>query len=260
MQGKYRAILNDNVLLKEQLEYAAHNAEIDPYGMSQNVDDVTSTLERIQAEHKEAGIDRRRTVPYLRDIETSDKQAGRLGPIDAANAELGSNMEAELRKFGGGLSGGADASVRVKAVTSERTEAVAGQHRAAARQGAAGVPAVEYEVDLPNKIRRRAGLPLRSNKKPSLGVFKPDDIKFSKTGYRFYDHKEVQSLESYYASERGREDIRSMAERNLRIVNAMPGCEEWVFTTNDENVADVIQEEIDALGEEYRKRLRVEIK
>jgi outer membrane protein OmpA-like peptidoglycan-associated protein len=248
LRKRYRKELGENPELERQLEHAEHNMHHDPDGAAADIEEVYNELKRIHKEEILSGFnDKRRVAQYFRDV----SKLGDPEELAEARQELAMNIEARLPE-----------GTQVSVVSTERTEAGAAQGRVADR-GEAVVPDVEYEISLPDQLRSKAELPRSAAKSKKAGTFKPDDIRFygsvGKGKYVFVDHKEVQTIwkDSYYASDRGSKEIRALLERDLRIAQAMPGCDGWLFTTNDPKLEEFLQNEIQSLG--AGKLLKTEI-
>jgi hypothetical protein len=104
-------------------------------------------------------------------------------------------------------------------------------------------------------------VPVRLTEFSITGVFKPDDIRFSRKSHEkfmFMDHKEVigKWKDSYYASEDGLQTLKKMIERDARIARGMgPNCQGFGYTTNDENLAELIDSLIRSAGNKSLQRV-----
>ena len=241
LHDRYGKELRDNPEIRAQLDYAERLAAGDPARSAQEIRAVRAELDRIR-KGEGSGSSKQRVHPYERDLAKIDKRLGRGAAIAKEQAALAKGIENKIAERGA-------KGVKVEVVATERTEAGAGQGRAAAREGVATAPAIEYAVDLPDNLRKSAGLPKRSPGSRA-GIFKPDDIRFEGDGYRFFDHKEVSGAweDSYYSSDHGAGRIRKMLQRDLRIAEAMPGCKGWIYSTNIEGLATMLAAEITKMG------------
>ena len=148
----------------------------------------------------------------------------------------------------------------VELVAVEGSEAGLAQGRAAARQGTIVNLEVEPRIDLPNAVRKKAGLYVPGPGEPRIkGSFKPDDIEFlGGESYRFKDHKEVDTIwkESYYSSDKARDKLRELLFRDLEIARALqPNCKGFAFTTNSKELKLLLAELIGDLPKEARALL-----
>jgi hypothetical protein len=242
IRKKFAKELDENSRLAERLAYAErlstspqgkHKAEAEAVA-----EEVYEDLKRIALENE--NTDKRKVPAYLRDLDRLQKESKHA---DAARRELAAAVEQRMPP-----------GTKVKVVRTERTEAGIAQGRAAARKGTPVDPDIEYEIDLPNKLRSSAGLAVpEEGASRAKGAFKPDNIRFlGEKGdrYLFEDHKEVQAIweKSYYSSEKGRSQLRAMLERHLSIAQAMqPNCRGFAYSTNDERLANLLAEEIDVI-------------
>jgi hypothetical protein len=235
----YRKELNENPRLSERLVHAERNRFVDPNGSAAEAAEVQIELQRIRGETRPT--DRRKVSAHERDI-------GRgLGAEEqAARRELEADVEKRL-----------PSGSKVKTVYTESTEAGHAQGRAAARSGEILNPDIEYRIDLPDDVRRRAGLPTRDPAKPTKGTFKPDDIRFFGAHgerYLFTDNKFVGTIweESYYSTAEAGPKIRALLERDLRIAEALqPRCLGFAYNTNDHDLANLLTEEIIKMRVEF---------
>jgi hypothetical protein len=146
-------------------------------------------------------------------------------------------------------------TTQVDIVAVEATEAGRAQTRATGLE-------IEPRIDFPDAVRRRMDLyvPPRGGDRIK-GSFKPDSIdQLGGNTYRFTDHKDVSTIweNSYFSSEKALPKINDLLDRNLRIAEALgPNCKGFLFTTESEELADLIQQQIRERFGPKEKRLSV---
>jgi hypothetical protein len=234
---------------EERLLHAENNRFSDPGGATAEAAEIREEVE-LALQYSRGGLDpdRRKVSQYQRDLERSGLWGqNRVGAI--AKRDLERKIEAVLPP-----------TTRVEFVATESTEAGIAQGRAAAREGTIVNPEVEPQIDLPNAIRKRAGLHVPGPGESRIpGSFKPDDIEFfGGKSYRFKDHKEVTTIweESFYSTETARSKIRELLYRDLDIARALqPNCKGFAFTTNSKELKLLLAEEIGKLPKDARNLL-----
>jgi hypothetical protein len=244
----YKGELTD--VQREKLRLAEANRIANPEWAAEEAAEVREELEIEHELAKEEGAvaDRRTVSQYQRDLRAAGLMDNpRVALI--AQRQLAQRIEAVLPR-----------TTSVTMVAAEGSEAVIAQGRAAARPGTIVNPEVEARIDLPDAIRKKAGLTVPGRGESRIpGSFKPDDIEiFKDKSYLFKDHKEVSKIweESYYSSEAAQPKLRALLERDLGIAQALgPKCKGFAFTTNSRELANLLASEIGKLPKEARKYL-----
>ena len=192
--------------------------------------------------------DRRTLTQYQRDLAkrglTADSRLARIIKRD---------FEREIEKL-------LPETTHVSLVAVEGSEAGIAQGRSAARPGTDINLEVEPRIDLPNAVRKKAGLHVPGPGESRIhGSFKPDDVQtLGGKSYRFLDHKEVGTIwkDSFYSSAKARSKIRDLLNRDLDIAKALaPNCKGFAFTTNSKELAHLLAEEISMFPKEARNLL-----
>ena len=234
----------------ERLQHAENNRLVNPRAA---VDEAAEVREELEAERlmfpdEQVPRDRRTVTQYQRDL-------ARRGLMD--DSRLGRIVK---RVFARKIERVLPPTTSVELVAVEGSEAGIAQGRAAVRPGTIVNPEVEARIDLPNVVRKKAGLHVPGRGESRIpGSFKPDDIEFlAGDTYRFKDHKEVSTIwkDSFYSSEAARPKIRALLFRDLDIARALqPNCKGFAFTTNSKELAELIASEIGKLPKEARELL-----
>lgn len=235
--------------LEERLQHAENNRLVDPRGAAAEAADVREEME-VARRYSSGGIarDRRTVTQYQRDLARRGLWGeSRIGTI--AKRKLARDIEKVLPPT---------SSVELVAV--EGSEAGLAQGRAAERKGTIVNLEVEPRIDLPDAVRKKAGLYVPGPGESRIkGSFKPDDIEFlGGDSYRFKDHKEVEAIwgESFYSSDKARDKLREMLFRDLEIARALqPNCKGFTFTTNSKELKLLLAELIVNLPREARALL-----
>jgi hypothetical protein len=244
----YKGELTD--VQKEQLRLAEANRIANPEWAAEEAAAVREELEieRELAKDEGAVADRRTVSQFQRDLRARGLWRNpRVALI--VQRDFARKIEAVLPR-----------TTSVTIVATEGSEAGIAQGRAAARPGTNVNPEVEPRIDLPDAIRKKAGLTVPGRGESRIpGSFKPDDIDiFNDNSYLFKDHKEVSTIwkDSYYSSEAAQPKIRALLERDLGIAQALgPKCKGFAFTTNSRELADLLASEIAKFPKEARKYL-----
>jgi hypothetical protein len=189
----------------------------------------------------------KRVSQYERDLDQRvGKQKGRIELI--AERALARKLEELLPD-----------DTRVTFVKTERSAPGRAQGRAAARPGTIVNPDFDWQIDLPDPVRKQAGLKPRDPRKPQAGTVKPDDVEFlGGDKYRFKDHKEVDGPweTAYYNSDRGRAELRAQLQENVDVAKALgPNFKGTAYTTNSPELANWLAKEIAKFPPELRKFL-----
>ena len=235
--------------LEERLQHAENNRLVDPHGAAAEAANVREELE-VARQYSSGGIarDRRTVTQYQRDLQNRGLWGqNRVGAI--AKRKLARDIERVLPP-----------TTSVELVAVEGSEAGVAQGRAAARPGTIVNLEVEPRIDLPDAVRKKAGLYVPGRGEPRVkGSFKPDDIEFlGGNSYRFKDHKEVSTIwkESYFSSDRARDKLRELLFRDLDIARALqPNCKGFAFTTDSKELKLLLAELIGDLPKEARALL-----
>jgi hypothetical protein len=128
---------------------------------------------------------------------------------------------------------------------------------------------LDVELDFPDRIRRRLGLPLRNPSKPKLGVVGADGLSFGSLDnyfipsdkYLLLEHKEIETIweNSHYARENAIKQLDDILQKHLDVARILQpyGCMGFAYSTNEKELARLLAERIHALGEKGSVRLIV---
>jgi hypothetical protein len=159
--------------------------------------------------------------PYEKKV---DDPVKKLPEVQDAQAELADQMRQRLPK-----------GTKVNTVYIERTEAGRAQAAAVTPEGAP----VAMDVEL--RITLRDGT-----------TFKPDGVKFlSKETYLFQEHKEVLTIweKSHISKPLARRELEIMLQERADIYLKLKatGCGGFMFTTNNDTLAEMITDIISGM-------------
>ncbi|MBC7992229.1 MAG: DUF4157 domain-containing protein [Rhizobacter sp.] len=253
LRKDFKHEVGDDPSLGEAIDEAVRSYQRDKEVSNGELDDLLGRLE----EAREAGRPGRapKVDPYFKDMDQLSKRARKNGSktsdeIEKARTELAQGVQHRMPE-----------GTKVKVVNTERTAAGDAQGAAASRGADLPNPDIDYAIDLPDDMRKRVGLPKRNPKKPTTGIFKPDDIRFSGKDHEkfmFLDHKEVLTKweASWFSSPEARIVLKDMVGRDARIAKVMgPNCQGFGYTTNSDEMARLLNDLIVEAGDGALQRV-----
>ncbi len=174
-----------------------------------------------EPEGKGRGKGGERVDPYRKQVEPLEDLPGQA----AARRALENQVNDML---------GGKATVRTTRIA--RTEAGLQQAVEATPEGASSVMDIEFQVKTKNGIK-----------------FNGDGIEpLSSKTFRFQEHKQIMTIweDSFYSKDVARPKLKSMLERHLDAMAEMEGtgCKGFVYTTNDRNMFQLLEELIEEVG------------
>jgi hypothetical protein len=162
-----------------------------------------------------------RVDPYRKAVEPLEDLPGQTEARRVLESQVNNMLEGK-------------ASVRTTRIA--RTEAGLQQAVEATPGGASRVMDVEFQVQTRNGIK-----------------FNGDGIEpLGPKAFRFQEHKQIMSIweDSFYSKDVARPKLKEMLQRHLDAMDEMQGtgCKGFVYTTNDKNMFQLIEQLIEEVG------------